>query len=294
MSMDKYADSKLRIACLQENFKFLDFWEKHQDIIKRVSDGRKIERHEWVEFVAELWNRFDILAPLPSNISEVLRVLNPFSWETYFPWPLPFEFVDHPPIMQVLPEEDLKTFPKEADVACSLRGAFPLKPSERVLLVDLSAKKSDLLESFKNFLDRVETFRNSENIPTSYMENYGQWDSDNSRFRHEAWMQIEVWRLRREKKTFAEIAKSLDLSEDSAKKAFYRAYERTQGKKYNVEKYQRLASVVRKEEIGNVCETCPHRLTCVELCPDALRFINQDHVKMKEFLFDDGMNEKLI
>jgi hypothetical protein len=118
------------------------------------------------------------------------------------------------------------------------------------------------------------------------------WDIDNSRFRDEAWEQLKIWDLRRKKeivrrrgsgsfftkrRTFGRISNELKLTEDLVKKRFYRAYEITQGLKYDIEKNRELW-IIRKSELGSECGTCEIRDTCADPCPDVLRFRDQDHV----------------
>ncbi|OGP49562.1 MAG: hypothetical protein A2Y79_10965 [Deltaproteobacteria bacterium RBG_13_43_22] len=118
------------------------------------------------------------------------------------------------------------------------------------------------------------------------------WDIDNSRFRDEAWEQLKIWDLRRkkeivrrrgsgsiftERRTFGRISNELKMTEDSVKKRFFRAYEITQGLKYDIEKNRELW-IIRKCELENECGTCEIRDDCNDPCPDVLRFIEQDQV----------------
>jgi len=118
------------------------------------------------------------------------------------------------------------------------------------------------------------------------------WDIDNSRFRDEAWEQLKIWDLRRKReivkrrgsgsiftkrRTFGRISNELKLTENLVKKRFYRAYEITQGRKYDIEKNRELW-IIRKCELENECGTCEIRDDCTDPCPDVLRFMEQDHI----------------
>ena len=123
------------------------------------------------------------------------------------------------------------------------------------------------------------------------------WDIDNSRFRDEAWEQLKIWDLRRkkeiirergsgsiftERRTFGRISNELKLTEDLVKKRFYRAYEVTQGLKYDIEKNRELW-IIRKSELENKCGTCEIQDDCNDPCPDVLPFVEQDHVRPTSF-----------
>jgi len=304
----------LRLACLKENFEYIDFWEK--------KGGEKVERAfkeiqnfydaggttaticedcgqqiETVTYFDCGLNKFGVRrSTLPADDVKIMKILDPFLKDMPerkdIPKRLPFNFVNP---LSVFGVETANGVSHVESGGVTLEYALRMKPSERLLKADLSRKRAELIDDFKRFIDAVDYFRNDTEINGGInSENYSKWEPDQTRFRKEAWQQIEVWKLRKEKKTFAEIARRLDISEDAAKQRFYKAYERTQEKKYDQEKYNKIAYIVRKDEMKNICETCPHRQTCCELCPDALRFIDQDHIKMKELIFSDGLNEKLI
>jgi hypothetical protein len=69
----------------------------------------------------------------------------------------------------------------------------------------------------------------------------------------------------------------LELTEDLVKKRFYRAYEITQGRKYDIEKNRGLW-IIRKCELKNECGTCEIRDDCTDPCPDVLGYSDQDQV----------------
>ena len=78
---------------------------------------------------------------------------------------------------------------------------------------------------------------------------------------------------------FSAIARKLRLTEDAAKKAFYRACELTQGKKYDPEMLKKEIWIVRKEELKKTCGNCPDRRECKIKCPEILAYVDQDTLK---------------
>jgi hypothetical protein len=293
--MDRWAEKKLRLACLKESSEYRSLWGRYGDQAKAAaavyideSSGKETRQSAWEslrQFFCDL-DRFNIMVyPLAGEIQTILRVLDPFGWDTLFPTHPPFDFLDRPPVWQVWWEKERKTMPKEAAFTTSLEYIFPLKPSERLLLVDLSAKRADLMEHFKRFLDNVERLRKTESLPMSWEANYAKWDLDKTRFRHEAWQQLRVWGLRRQRKTYAEIAEETGLNLPAAKKAFARAFELIEGRKYDPELFKRDYREIASAELTKTCETCPLRDTCPELCPDVLPFVIQDQKSFSERLF---------
>jgi hypothetical protein len=173
----------------------------------------------------------------------------------------------------------------------SLYPIFHLKSSERLLKVDLSRKKSELLTEFKAFLDQVYENQKSDDIPENWKTNYKQWTPDTSRESAKVCDQLKVWKMRKEKIPFSEIAKGLKITQDAAKKAFYKAYERTQGREYDREKYRKYGQKMNPWDMTKTCQTCPDRQTCSELCPEIMRVVDQDYTGRKEALDDKGITD---
>lgn len=175
---------------------------------------------------------------------------------------------------------------------------------ERILKIDLRNNPNQLIQEFKAFLEYEREYLKSGKRYEPIMEqvlglekdrNFKRlfdWDIDNSRFRDEAWDQLKIWDLRRkkeivrergsgsiftERRSFGRISNELKLTEDLVKKRFYRAYEITQGLKYDIEKNRELW-IIRKCELENECGTCEIRDDCNDPCPDVLPFIEQDHI----------------
>ena len=156
--------------------------------------------------------------------------------------------------------------------------AMGLKPGERLFKVDLTKKKSQIKKEFSEYLDRAFLTRAED----------ANWSPDNRREREEAWRHLAVWKLRRKRKSFSDIAKDQKISQAAAKKCFYRAFELIHGEPYDPVLFKRDYWEIRQEEIGKQCKTCPNHPDnggdCGELCPDMLAYVDQDELYQREKL----------
>jgi hypothetical protein len=162
-----------------------------------------------------------------------------------------------------------------------------LKPWERLVKVDLRRRKADILKELEGFIDRASLLNTAE----------GWWIPDTKRGRVEAWGHLAVWKLRRQRRSFRDIARTLNGTADAAKKRFYRAYELTQGRQYDPEAHKREVCIVKEVDVAQTCKTCPQRDTCGDLCPDMLRIVDQDQVTLRERLLadpSDSLRDTLI
>lgn len=180
-------------------------------------------------------------------------------------------FCDHP-----IRQPTVDDFPVDENG----RVRMAVKPSERVLVVDLARKDEDLLEAFKKLLrtrrdDKkwaAEAAKAGEPYPGA--ENFAQWDIDPSRDRTEkGWQHLRVWKLRHERKGFPEIARAMGMNLSTVKMAFYKAHEMIEGCPYDRDRYKRYGWGLRQ------CATCPDNSdrggTCMELYPDMLEFVGK-------------------
>jgi len=238
--------ARLKLALLKENFEYRIFYEK---FIKSIYD--KSFPAKGFEKFGLPGVRFTVGAPY---YNDVLDLLNP----------LKEIFYSHA-VMQLEVNSEL---PFEGMAGRTLHTLKKIKPYERFFSVDLRKKKKQILREFEEFLNNAYRWKKFLQIET--------WKPDNSRLRAEAWTHLKVWKLRRKKLSFSEIALELKLTEDTAKKSFYRAYELTQGRKYNPDMLKREVWLIRKNELKKTCDNCPDRKTCVVLCPEILRFIDQE------------------
>ena len=175
---------------------------------------------------------------------------------------------------------------------------------ERIYKIDLRKKKSQILKELERYLDGAYSRKEESETFDDKDKLYYSWIAEKQRYREEGWNHLEVWKLRKQKKSFPVIAEILKISEDAAKKAFYRAYELTQKKRYDPQALRREIWLIRKEEIKRTCDACPERQTCITLCPDVLEFVNQDVLEnstehllvndsdtFKDYLFSKNLTE---
>ena len=162
-----------------------------------------------------------------------------------------------------------------------------LQPYEIALVVDTRGKTKNIIDSIKIYLKFPKKFNDVlkrastlAGVPEDDIKRELDiviWEPDNARHRKEAWQHLEVWKARRKRKGFAEIAQELGYkTEDAAKKSFYKAYELSQGRDYDPEKLKPRIWRFEKEEVARSCATCPDRATCTELCPDVLLYVDHD------------------
>jgi hypothetical protein len=282
--------ARLKLSLLKENFEYREFFPK---FIESVSDPE-------VPFPIHDFKKFGLSGLMiylgSTNYKKVLDFIDPFKdvkldddEETnilsnlfYSPGIMAIEFDDP------LPFEGVATVTRHY---IENRG---IKPHQRACIIDLSKKKKQLMAEFSEFIDTIYRHRDySISKKDSDFEFYKQMEPDISRFRHEAWTHLRVWKMRKKRMRFADIAKKLDLTEDNARKSFYRAYELTQNRKYDPDLLRREVWLVKKEELKKTCDTCELRDSCITLCPDVLGYYEQDVVKhLKEKLLDDDLIEK--
>lgn len=170
-----------------------------------------------------------------------------------------------------------------------------LEPYERLLLVDLRKRKDQLLVEFENLI-RAELLNKKYTIDQLQPDpdGYGLWEAENRRKRKEAKKQLKVWKLRKQQIPFSQIAGQLKISEDLAKKQFYRAFELILGETYekNIRK-----SIVRKE-LERVA-TDPNKKNIRERWEKLLKFeeIKQQHKlggkDFKDFLSSEEVENTL-
>ena len=146
---------------------------------------------------------------------------------------------------------------------------FPLSgllPHERLLIVDLRKKKSELLKEFGTYIDDVIHHRKNTK-DSEWGKNYSRWKLDTTRTRDEAWQPLRIWKLRREKKGYAAIARIMKMTVGAVKMSFYKAHKIIEGFPYDREKYKLKHWNLRE------CATCKEHPDrggpCKELCPDA-------------------------
>jgi len=180
-----------------------------------------------------------------------------------------------------------------------------LRPYERLLFIDLRKRKSQLIKDFKDFVEHELSLKKATNeLRETWKKvddtfSYLLWEPENDRQREEAWSQLQVWRLRKQRKSFWWISKELGISEDLAKKRFYSAYEKILGEKYDPEYYRTTILTIKKADLLKTCDDCQDK-KCLALlttkeewdpCPEILVYINQDQVSLKEKILKEDSED---
>jgi hypothetical protein len=259
--------ARLNLALLKENFEYRTFFEK---FIKSIDDTSFSFPAYYFEKFGLPGVRFTVGAPCYNDVLELLDPYKKVKLDSKREDNILSKIFYFPSVMQV--EFNTSYIKGIASRTFESIERKKTKPHERIFIADLRKKKKQLLREFSEFIDA--TYNQSDLKP------------DNSRFRAEAWTHLKVWKLRRKRLSFSNIAEQLKLTEGNARKSFYRAYELTQGRKYDPEMLRRQVWLVRKKELQKTCDNCPDRDTCTVLCPDILRFIDQDTLNhSKEKLF---------
>jgi len=171
---------------------------------------------------------------------------------------------------------------------------FPdLAPHERLFRVDMSKPREQILRELTANVDAIFADKDwherafSCGLREEDCNDYQTWEADRTRKRKEAWKQLNIWRERRKRRPMGDIADRLGMTEDACRKAYYRAYELTQGRPYHYKDVR----AIRLDELPRTCADCPHREACGKtgsLCPDALAYIEQDQTYLRESLTHTG------
>lgn len=159
-----------------------------------------------------------------------------------------------------------------------------LEAWERMLVIDLRKRKAELLSQLEAFIDvelaiRESFVRHGEPYKKMFL-----WTPETSRQRKEAAEQLKVWKLRSQYHGFPSIARKLNISEDLAKKRFYKAFELTQRGKYDPVKYKRERENLPPK---NSCANCPDKANCTELCPSMMQVLKMTEISLREIRFTD-------
>ena len=274
--MEKIEEAKLRLALLKENFEYQDFFRRFLEMDKKRNksnsawpglDFNKFGLKSLRHYISHPFYKYD----------KIIDLINPQKNSKI----IPGEFADrilsrlfHDPAIVLVEvkgteHRGLETFSSMPIAAINRTG---LKPWERIYKVNLTKKKSLIKKEFESYIEQA-CSKNAEK---------SGWAPYEKRNRKEVWIHLDVWKLRKKRKSFSEISKELDITIDAAKKSFYRAYELTQDKKYNPAALRTEVWRVKKDEIKQTCADCPQRKNCADLCPDVLRYIDQDTRALQE------------
>lgn len=184
-------------------------------------------------------------------------------------------------VKEIFKAKKLARFGEKVDDCWTL-----LKPEERLLKIDLRKRKSDLMKEIQNYIEHELSIQKASkktwriDPPISYL----LWDPQNSRQRSEACGQLKVWQMRKEHKSFSEIATTLKLEEDTAKKRFYKAYERIYGTPYDKDKFRDAILRCIEEKI-NITNDIDQKTRLIE---KRLKF---EEMGLREYLPDSIKDE---
>lgn len=115
---------------------------------------------------------------------------------------------------------------------------------EVLLVVGLSKKKRELVKEVEEIIDLARVVHamrceDPADVADIREDGWDLWVPDNSRAREEVAGHLDVWVLRKQRTPFSDIAQKLNISVDTAKKRFYRAYELTQRTTYDKERWEK-------------------------------------------------------
>lgn len=111
----------------------------------------------------------------------------------------------------------------------------PLQPYEHILLIDMRKRDTRLKAEFQKYLAsqrRIHAGGSQEGFTYKSDETYREWTPENDREKRAAWKQLEVWKMRKRRVPFKQISSQLRISEDHAKKSFYRIFSLIMGAGY--------------------------------------------------------------
>lgn len=294
-----WLDDRLRLAILKESAAYRAFWGKHggKEAVSAYVEvyfsnnpdlqAQKVppEMRELADALSDGLNAFGVIIKANQTGDDLLQSLDPFNEES--PESLPVTFWVEVPVVQVIDLERSRLI--EYDFFIDKSQVDTLSPSERILVIDVSCRKNEILKEVERFLDSIKEARGIAHLlpDEEYRKNYEMWQPDISRRREEAWNHLKVWRLRRQRKSYLEISHQTGIRVDAAKKAFTRAYELIEGRRYDPERFKRTHAEIQAPELKRTCKTCPERDTCNELCPDLHPHIKQIEKSRQEKLVGD-------
>jgi len=318
-------DAKLRLEFLKENFDFIDFFSKLQsnpkdyltinETIKKVYPSTRKTTPLFSrgsgntkKYLGDYFNMFG----LNPQIEKIL-------WFLGCPFPDFLALFDPQKTFEDVTNEDIKNALPIILTPCGIRrGTIPgypisfvygsedlipdtnvdsqqLAPYEHLLIVDMRKRKSQLIDEFKQYIENEYNIKSTSGAKNRLIyksdKTYESWEPTTERLRKEAEVQLQVWRMRKERWGYAEIGKKLSMNTDAARKAFYKAFERSQGRPFDVQSSHELLKDIEVSPPANNCTNCPDKATCVDLCPTVLGFMEQDEISSRQKILAVGKDE---
>lgn len=256
--------TKLRLAFLKEN----RFYQKAYQSLKkkeirnpykdwpdnRLSDS---EYKTW-HIACELWKEFiDPACGIPFALL--------FSKEQIAEKDL-LTIIDPALSVNNLPQSVIKKLPyffntnaiKISFTDGNMRGR-KLKSSERVVIIDLQKKKTDIIAELSYYID--------------YMQKKAPKTRDRIK---ESWVQLEVWQLWKAGQSFKQIARRVDITYDGVRMAFRKAYEKIYKRQYDArDVFENKLRKIEKPNVETFKENCPQKPCsgCKAPCNEYSEFI---------------------
>lgn len=265
----------LRIAILKENFDFRNYFPKFKSReLSRTLTTWQVE--DWSFEKIESWGLVGLknFVGMPFY-AELLDALDPEI--SALPDPqiskfFPLLFARSAPVLPLyFDARATRTAPYKLVLAAS---PVTLEAHERAIVINVADSSfDDILDSFKNWLRKEKRSL--------------------SRQRSETHRHLAIWKMRRQRIPYSQIASLQKISIDAVKKSFRRAWALTQGRSYDPESFARAVNL----GVTRQCDTCTDRPTCRELCPDMAKqlaaiegksrekYLSQDNDDKKDFLF---------
>lgn len=316
----QWMDPHLRLALLKESYPYRSYWLQYRksillaiekinqfanDPAKKCNETDGHSRaickkkciiskycHESSKFLLDLGNEFEFVAF--EFLEKILPTLDPFNKEE-LPEDLYIVFTDRlPPITQVHLKENSPrefrhgTFWKE--------GKSYLNPHQRMFIIDLTRRKGEILDCFEGYLNLVEELRDEAElfpeVNDPLFKNYAKWKPERNRKRDtETWTALKVWQLARNNKSFPEISRETGLKIETARKAFWRIFKLLEKDKHSKRVFNKKYAEIIKEDLKIICDTCPQKKSCSTVCPDIMKYADQDKIKLDEKILKNPVDE---
>jgi hypothetical protein len=243
--------AEIRLSLLRENFDYIDFFNTYRDIIdheicnynKNSGLSRKVIA-SFKKYGVHITHAILFTAPFaPGGSKFLLNILDPEE-------KLPIDPFKKTGLHNMFFQSTIEKIPFLKDIEG--RSAFWIYHGHKL---------SQVQNEVANFYPKL----------------------SQKRQRDEVQGQLRVWEHRRKRKSFSLIAKYEGITEEAARKRFYKAYQLTQGTSYNKDKFILKGWNISKRGLCKDCDDHPDKGgTCTYLCPDALSYVRQDHRSRKE------------
>ena len=236
------AEALRRLTLLRENADYREFFGQYRDRIlearKRLAAAFAKKDYQEIseaigplpEFHKHLRNRFGIY-PSSYLLDNYFHIFDPNRKigaveDPGFEWALKRMFWE-PPITQVRPLKGQSDIGSICRVPLEFLQGRGIKLYERVILLDLRADKTTLIEAFQAFMNNIEKTKAYD------PEQFAPWWPDQTREKKRYNRDVDIWRLHREGMSSAEVGRRLNIPVRTVLDAFHTKYEEVEGKPFN-------------------------------------------------------------